>query len=251
MKEKLGQMDVFVSWSGGKDCTLSCYRAINAGHNVRTLASMVTTEMGRLYPHHLMPEILEAQAKAMDIPLRIQWTSSAQYTESYIKMLKDFRRDGITAGVFGDVSLGNPDAKDHLTWIKQVCQAADMEIILPLWDENRVSILSDLIESGFKALIIASDDNKLGNNWIGKIMDWEMLRDLQNLHSNSHNGEVGCYHTLTIDGPLFKNRLDIRKSNLVFREYGLFDGKPTRCPFWYLDIENCALAEKMEMATIL
>ena len=239
-------MDVFVSWSGGKDCTLSCYRARIAGHNIRRLATMSTIELGRMYPHHLTSDVLECQAKAMDIPLTVTWTMSHEYTDNYIKMLQGFRREGITGGVFGDVSLGNADMDEHLQWVQHVCKAADMEVLLPLWDQDRTSIISELLDVGFKAMIIAADNNQLGNNWIGKIMDWEMLAELKSLHDNSPDGHVGLYHTLTVDGPLFKQQLQVLESEIIFKEYGLLDGKPTRCPFWYLDVKNCALSEKPE-----
>jgi diphthine-ammonia ligase len=240
-------MDVFVSWSGGKDCTLSCHRAIKQGHNIRGLATMATKELGRMYPHHLTPEVLERQAEAMDLPLHIEWTKSSEYTDTYIKMLKRFRKEGITGGVFGDVSLGNPDKGEHLSWVEYVCQAADMEVILPLWGEDRSSLISDLISADFKAMIIAVDNCQIDYNWIGRTMDWEMLNELRELHSNSIDGRVGLYHTLTVDGPLFKKRLEINDSELVLREYGLLNGKPIKCPFWYLDIKSCSLAEKPEL----
>ena len=62
---------VFVSWSGGKDCCLAFYRAMKSGHNVRYLASMMTEHTGRLWPHLLTPHTLEMQAKAMGIPLNM------------------------------------------------------------------------------------------------------------------------------------------------------------------------------------
>ncbi|XUX00039.1 MAG: ATPase [Dehalogenimonas sp.] len=163
-------MDVFVSWSGGKECSLSLYRALNNGHNIHCLASMFTKEVGRLYPHHLTPEVIESQAKAIDVPMVLNWTTGKDYTSNYIEMLKRFKRQGIAGAVFGDVSLGNPDALEHRMWIERVCRAADLEPILPLWDEDRESILRDIIDSGFKALIIAADDSKLGRVWLGRTL---------------------------------------------------------------------------------
>jgi uncharacterized protein (TIGR00290 family) len=219
------------------------------GHNVRRLATMATIELGRMYPHHLTADVLECQAKAMDIPLKVAWTQSSTYTETYIKMLKEFRKEGITGGVFGDVSLGNPDMDEHLERVQHVCKAADMEVILPLWNEDRSSLITDLIDSGFKAMVIAADNCQLDDNWIGKIMDHKMLAELKSLHSSSSGGKVGLYHTLTVDGPLFKKRMEILESEVIFKEYGLLNGKPTKCPFWYLDIKRCGLAEKTDLVS--
>ncbi len=237
-------MDVFISWSGGKDCSLSLYRALRGGHKVRCLASMFTQEVGRLYPHHLTPEILKYQAEALDLPLITTWTGGADYTQNYIKMLRGFREKGITGAVFGDVSLGNPDALEHRMWIERVCQASGIEPILPLWDEERESIINDIIDSGFVSLIIAADNSKLGRKWLGKKLDRALFDELKSLYTNSSDGKVGLYHTLTLDGPIFKRRLEIAKQSVVFRECGLYDGKPTVSPFWYLELEECCLVEK-------
>ncbi|XUX00143.1 MAG: diphthine--ammonia ligase [Dehalogenimonas sp.] len=237
-------MDVFVSWSGGKDCSLSLYRALKADHRVHCLASIFTKEVGRLYPHHLTPEVIKSQAEAIDIPMIINWTTGKDYTNNYIEMLKGFRQEGITGAVFGDVSLGNPDALEHRMWIERVCQASGIEPILPLWDEDRESIISDLIDSGFISLIIAADDSKLGRSWLGRNLDHELLSELKSLHASSADGKIGLYHTLTLDGPIFKKRLEIAKQKVVFKECGLYDGKPTVAPFWYLELDEPYLVEK-------
>lgn len=237
-------MKLFVSWSGGKDCCLACYRAIKEGHEISCLASMFTKETGRLYPHYFPPELLKRQAEALGIPIVLKWTANEEYTRNYIKMLQEFKKEGIDGGVFGDVSFGNSDAGGHLQWVERVCQAADMEVILPLWNEDRESILNDLISSGFKAIIIAADDSKLGKSWLGQEFDLELVAKLKTLHAKSSNGEVGNYHTLVLDGPLFKRRLEVLETSMVYKKYGLFDGKLAFSPFWYLDIKKSNLAEK-------
>lgn len=235
-------MNLFVSWSGGKDCCLAWHRAIKDGHKISYLASMFMQD--RLYPHYLSPELLKQQAEAMDIPIVLKRTTSEEYKQDYIKMLQDFKKEGIDGGVFGDVSIGNNHATGHYRWIEDVCQEADMEVILPLWNEDRELILNDLISSGFKAIIIAADDSKLGKSWLGQEFDLELLAKLKALHAKSSNGEVGNYHTLVLDGPLFKRRLGVLETSIVYKEYGLFDGKSTLFPFWYLDIKKSELVEK-------
>ena len=158
-------------------------------------------------------------------------------------MLKELKQKGITGGVFGDVSRGNPDADEHRRWIDEVCRAADMEVYLPLWDEDREHIIGEIINSGFESVIIAVDDNHLGKGWLGQKLNSETLARLKMLHHNSHNGEVGLYHTFVIDGPLFKRRVHLDETEVVYRKYGLYDGKPTVSPFWYLDIKSLHLVK--------
>jgi uncharacterized protein (TIGR00290 family) len=239
-------MKLFVSWSGGKDCSFAAYRALKAGHELACLVSMFTLEVGRMYPHHFTPEILKGQAEAMDLPILLNWTSAKEYTKNYIKMLKELKKKGVTGGVFGDVSRGNPDADEHRQWIDEVCRAAEMEVYLPLWDEDREQIIGEMISSGFESVIIAADDNNLGEAWLGKRLDSATLARLKTLHRNSHNGEVGLYHTFVTDGPLFKRRVQLDETEVVYRKYGLYDGKPTISPFWYIDIKSFHLLNKVK-----
>jgi len=223
-------MDVFVSWSGGKDCCLACYRAIRSGLKVRYLASIITEHTGRLWPHHLSPEVLRMQAEAMGIPMVQRWTTVSEYNNEYKRMLTTLKQEGVTGGVFGDVSIGNNLAENERQWIEDVCQPTGITPHLPLWNQTRESLLRDFIESGFEAVIIAADDDRLGKDWLGQKLDRDLLSELKMRSELSPNGEVGYYHTFVIDGPLFKKRLEIIETDVVFRE-----------PFWFLDILKCGL----------
>jgi len=229
-------MDVFVSWSGGKDCCLACYRAMTDGLEVKYLASMITKRFGRLYPHHFTPEILKMQAEAMGVPMVQQWTTVSEYNDKFIKMLKKFKKEDISGGVFGDVSIGNNDAEEHRQWIESVCKPVDINVHLPLWDEDRESLLLDLIDSGFEAIIIAADNERLGKDWLGRKLDRKLLDELKERHKNSADGKVGYYHTLVVDGPIFKKRIEIIDTDILFKE-----------PFWYLDIIRSDLKDKAEL----
>lgn len=239
---------VFVSWSGGKDCCLACYRAIQSGHDVRYLASMMTEHTGRLWPHLLTPHTLETQAKAMGIPLVQWWTTVSDYNTEYKKMLLRFKEEGITGGFFGDVNIGNGQGGEHKQWIESVCRPVGITPHLPLWDEGRASLLRELIDSGFEIIIIAADDKTLGKDWLGQKMDAGMLAEFKVRHQLSPTGDVGYYHTLVVDGPIFKKRLQILKTADVYAPRAIrnelkHDG------VWYLDILKCGLGIKDSAAS--
>ena len=173
------------------------------------------------------------QAKAIGIPLVKWWTTVPEYEERYKEMLAMLKGKGITGGVFGDVSIGNDLAERHRKWVDSVCRPLGMHYYLPLWNEDRETMLHDLIDSGFKAVIIAADDQSLGKDWLGLELDNDLLAELKSRHDNSPTGEVGAYHTLVVDGPVFNKRLEITES-----EGTLYRG------IWYLDIKECRLVEK-------
>ncbi|BAQ34949.1 diphthine--ammonia ligase [Dehalococcoides sp. UCH007] len=232
--------EVIVSWSGGKDCTLACYKAIKSGLKVKYLASIITKSSGRLWPHLLSPETLRMQAGAIGITL-LEWPSAAEgYDDNYRRMLSRLKEEGVNGVVFGDVNIGNSFAGKHLNWIKSVCEPTGMEYHLPLWEDNRATLLGELIELGFEVRILAADSTELGESWLGRKLDKEMLSELKLRHSLSPNGNVGYYHTFVTDGPIFKSRLVIEEWDRVFDEQAKFGGMGV----WYMDIKRCRLESK-------
>ena len=234
---------VFVSWSGGKDCCLACYEAVMDGLDVRYLVSIITKGNDRLWPHALSPEVMKMQAEAMGIPMIQWWTTVPEYDAEYRKMLLALKENGVTGGVFGDVSLGNSHAKRHRRWVESVCRPTGIKPYLPLWDRGREHILTELIDSGFEVIIIAVDDDKLGKGYLGRKLDTELLSELKLRHELSPTGEVGYYHTFVVDGPLFEKRLQILEADAV-----KYPDKIRRDGVWYLDIRKCQLETKSSQA---
>ena len=76
----------------------------------------------------------------------------------------------------------------------------------------------------------------LGEEWLGRRIDLDFLEQLDELGKTkgiTPCGEAGEYHTFVTDGPLFKQRLEIRETNKVLK-----DG------YWFLDISKSRLRAK-------
>ncbi|MDD5038453.1 MAG: diphthine--ammonia ligase [Dehalococcoidales bacterium] len=215
----------FVSWSGGKDCCLACQRAITSGLNVRYLVNMVTEDGQRSRSHGLAAKWLQMQSQAMGIPLVQRQTTHSTYEAEFKRAIRDLKLEGITAGVFGDI-----DFNAHLEWIERVCSAAGIKPYLPLWEEDQTELLREFIDAGFKAVVVATRADRLGEEWLGQVIDHAFLADLAKLPNITPCGESGEYHTLVIDGPLFQKSIEITAGDKVLR-----DGR------WFLDIVECEL----------
>ena len=222
---------VFVAWSGGKDSCLASYRAAASGLKIRYLANMVTEDGKHSRTHGLSAQVLQAQAQAMGIPLvqrRATWNG---YEGEFKKMLHTFRQEGIEGGVFGDI-----DFAEHREWVERVCREENITPHLPLWGENQEEILKDFINSGFKAIVVATRADMLGEEWLGRRIDLDFIKDLNELRQTKDItlcGEAGEYHTLVINGPLFQRRLEIRETRKVSRD-----------EHWFLEILGTRLKTK-------
>ena len=84
-----------------------------------------------------------------------------------------------------------------------VCTEAGITALLPLWNENRLSMVHEFLDAGFKARVVCVDGRFLDASFVGVEFDH---RYLENLPSNVDVcGENGEFHTFVYDGPNFKS----------------------------------------------
>jgi len=218
----------FISWSGGKDCCLACHQAMVDGLEIRYLANMLTEDGTHSRTHGLPDEILQLQSRAIGIPLRQRKATWSTYEDEFKKLLRSFKQQGISEGVFGDIDL-----EEHREWVERVCHTVDITPHLPLWGKRQDEILKHFINLRFEAVVIATKADVLGEEWLGKRIDLDFINQLTELDKTNNItpcGEAGEYHTLVVDGPIFQKRVEIQETGKVLR-----DGH------WFLEIKRADL----------
>ena len=81
--------------------------------------------------------------------------------------------------------------------------------------------MEEFISSGFEAVVVAARTEFFGEDVVGRRIDREFLAALEEMGKTrgvTPCGEAGEYHSLVIDGPLFKKRLEITASEKVVRQ---------------------------------
>jgi diphthine-ammonia ligase len=220
---------VFASWSGGKDGCLAVHRSLKNGLDVRYLANMVTQDGQRSCSHGIRAAVIKKQSEALGIPIVQKPTTNETYEDIFVATIKEFKREGIEGGVFGDIDF-NP----HREWIERICNKSGIKPYLPLWLENQSKLMEEFIGAGFKAVVVAVKAELLGKEMLGRVVDKEFLAYLAGLDKGiTPCGEAGEFHTLVVDGPIFKKRLEITESEKV-----------TRGEHHFLEIEGIELKEK-------
>ncbi|NVL89647.1 MAG: diphthine--ammonia ligase [Desulfobacterales bacterium] len=204
-------MKVFCSWSGGKDSCLSCYKAMLEGHEVDYLFTMFTTTGRHTRSHRLSKELLLAQSQAIGIPVYNRRASWNTYEREFNKALAVFKGQGIQGGVFGDLYLDG-----HREWVEKVCTVPGITPFLPLWGLEGKDLLWQFVEAGFEAVVIAVKGGVLGADWLGRKIDKELINELSN-EAVDICGEQGEYHTLVIDGPIFRKKIEIIDTKVTRR----------------------------------
>jgi len=206
-------LKVFASWSGGKDCCLALYRAKAGGMDIRYLMNMVTQDGKRSCSHGISAAVIKKQAEAQGIPILQRPTTNESYETIFINTIRNLKHEGIEGGIFGDI-----DFSPHREWIERVCGQAAVTPYLPLWQEDQQKLMEEFIDAGFIAKVVAVTADILGKEVLGRTIDRKFLAYLSGLNKNiTPCGEAGEYHTLVIDGPVFRQRLEITKTEKVTR----------------------------------
>lgn len=197
------------SWSGGKDSCFALMQMIVQGHKPAVLINMMN-ENGRISRSHGLPVwLLQQQAEAMGLPLMATPTSWEAYETNFVNtLLQAKEKFNITDMTFGDIHL-----QAHRDWEENVCAKAGLTAHLPLWQQNRKSLVLQMIDAGIKTMIVSCND-VLGETFLGKIITPALVEELE-FEGIDACGENGEFHTLVIDCPLFSKIIDLPEYNAV------------------------------------
>lgn len=188
----------FCSWSGGKDSCLALNRALKSGYAVSHLVTMFDETGERSRSHAVSLDVMRAQAESLGLELSAPIASWQDYQTVFIEELKRLKAQRLDAAIFGDIDL-----QAHRDWEEKVCAAAEIEAVLPLWDEKRLDLVNEFIAEGFKSVVICVNEEFLPKEFCGRVFDREFINDLpEGVDACGENGE---FHTFVFDGKLFKN----------------------------------------------
>jgi diphthine-ammonia ligase len=200
-------MKVAISWSGGMESVLSCHKVLKEGHDVAYLVVFVA-ETWPAFCHPL--PIMELQAKALGIPL-LKLKVKEPYEKSYNEAISKLVDMGIEGIVTGDIYVVDDL---HGRWMDKVTEGLDISVIMPLWDQDTSKVLDEEVSSGFRSVFTCLGRQWFTEDWLGRELNKNSVKDLKALAKEKGMdpcGENGEYHTMTIDGPIFKETIEISK----------------------------------------
>jgi uncharacterized protein (TIGR00290 family) len=203
---------IYCSWSGGKDSSLALNLAIRRGARPGLLVTMLTEGAERSRSHGLRRELLEAQAASIGVPIAFAATTWDGYEEALTAELVAARRRGLRHGVFGDI-----DIDSHREWVERVAAAAGTTAVHPLWQRDRAELMHEVLELGFRAVVVAVRDGVLPTSLLGETIDAAMLEQFERAGVDLA-GENGEFHTCVVDGPIFSHQVEVDRGEVVLRD---------------------------------
>ncbi len=216
----MSKENFILSYSGGKDCLLACYRAVRNGWNPLGAITTFNRENKCSWYHHLPETVLKRAEQALGFPIRIVDTKGDRYADDFETALKTFEAQGAKSVVFGDI-----DIQEHYDWCDARCRNVGVQSVFPLWKMDRRKIVEELIDFGFHAMITTLDTARMDEKFLGKTLTHEIVLQIA-AEGVDPCGENGEYHTFVYNGPLFRNRIELKFGR------SLRSGKYVRLPIY-------------------
>ena len=201
-------MKLIASWSGGKDSCFALYKAVQQGHTIQNLLTMMQDQTKSNF--HMIPtKLLDAQAEALAIPVIKVATTPKTYEQQFKTALRKAKTNGAEGIVTGDIY----DVAQHQAgWLDDITKEISLKPVRPLWHRNTDEVYNEFINQGFKATVVRVKTAVLSTDYIGRTLDKQFYNDLKKLGNIDPCGENGEYHTFVTDGPIFTKKIEINQT---------------------------------------
>ena len=207
---------VIVSWSSGKDSTLTLLRLLESPEH--EVVGLFTTHVKDSIPFQSTPlEIVKAQAKAIGLPLILQelpevFPPNEVYQSLVISAIKNSGLK-IDAVAFGDMFCNGIE-----DYRRSYIEPAGLQCVFPLLGESSAALAKEIIQREIKTFLTTVDTSQLDGIFVGREYDELLIDELP--ESVDPCGEDGEFHTLVYDAPCFSNKLNIQRGE--FNRQGRF-----------------------------
>jgi uncharacterized protein (TIGR00290 family) len=175
------------------------------------LVTMFNEDGARSRSHGLRPDVLNAQADRLGLPLFAGRGSWATYESDYRQALEDAKSLDITHVIFGDIMY-----ESNRVFPERVCAAEGLTAVEPLWNESTAALFREFVATGADARIVTVRDGVLDASWLGRRLTVSLLDDLER-RGVDPCGEHGEYHTVVLDAPLFSSPVQVTWGEQVLR----------------------------------
>jgi uncharacterized protein (TIGR00290 family) len=207
---------ILLSWSSGKDSAWTLHVLLQRGEvEVVGLLTTINTHFQRVAMHGTRKSLLEAQAKAVRLPLwevPLPWPCSNEvYEQAMATTCASAISQGITGIAFGDLFL-----EDVRRYREDRLRGTGLDPMFPIWGRDTRELISEMIDAGLRARIVCLDPAKMGKDFAGRDLDHDVVRRFPEIVDPC--GENGEFHTFAYAGPMYQHSIPIESGERIERD---------------------------------
>ena len=196
---------VVVSWSSGKDSTLTLER-LNE-NPLYQVVGLYTTYVDKEVPFQATPlEVVQMQADLLGLPLiTIELPEVFPSNDIYQSIIVNALQNSglhVEAVAFGDMFC-NGIADYRRSYI----EPAGWECVFPLLGEERRVLAFEIVDRGIQTMLVTTDGEVLQSEWCGRWYDKALIESFPG-HIDPC-GENGEFHTLVTSTPSFQGHIEL------------------------------------------
>jgi diphthine-ammonia ligase len=202
-------------YSGGKDSTFAIYRARERGHDIVCLITMHPLADDSPLFHYPNSWVTEYLADAMQIPM-LGFTVKGREKEDEMKTLEEAVAQAKSLYSIDGIVYGGISSKYQKQAFEEICARNGLAPLAPLWDAEPEKYMNELVDRGFQIMVVGVSAMGLEKEWLGRQLDTGSIVKLAALSKKygfNLTFEGGEAETLVTDCPLFKKRLEIKRSD--------------------------------------
>lgn len=196
---------VIISWSSGKDSTLTLIRLLN--NPKYEVVALYTTHVANEVPFQVTPiSVVQMQADLAGLPLiTIELPTVFPANNDYQRLVVNGLKEcGIE---FDAVAFGDMFCNGIVEYRKSYIEEAGWECVFPLVGQSSYELAEEIINCGIRTILVTTDGTQLDNHFCGQEYTMNLLSDLPKQVDPC--GEDGEFHTLVIEAPCFKGSIEL------------------------------------------
>lgn len=183
-------------YSGGKDCALAFSIARQKADAV-ALIHCIKENTERTIFHDQEKDVVEAQAKAIGLPLIYHYEDWWSKWDTLIKIYLKYKNEGVKYVVFGDLNSYD-NAKIQI----ELCKGVGLIPCFPLWQASYDELIEELYKHKIVSIITNINHPSINAKFLGEVFDKDIYSHFQKIGIDPF-GENGEFHTTVVSADCF------------------------------------------------